>query len=194
MSRDERVIIAMANTAARKEIAYLLNQAGYIIIDEAEDGISALKKIRNTEPDLVILDLDLPTLNGIDVITAFDNDSNIAFLLICPFEKKDLVVELKDHTTCTYIIKPYSLDDFRTYLEIALLKTRQIRELKDEIRKLREELELQKLISRAKAILMKTRNMSEAEAHRWIQKQSMVKRVSKKKIAEMIIMSADILV
>ncbi|PKM83423.1 MAG: response regulator [Firmicutes bacterium HGW-Firmicutes-14] len=189
---ENRIVIADPDTQARRNLKAILSKAGHLVVGEAEDGLAALKLIRTRQPDLVILDARIAVMDGAELACIIEEDGLAPVILMTPGDRTragDLNAEEHDFA---YVIKPVTENSIRPILDVVTKNFRRIRSLEQEIAKLKETLETRKLVEKAKGILMDTYKLTEAEAFKRIQKQSMNKRVSMKSVAKAIILAHGI--
>ncbi|MEY3346611.1 MAG: hypothetical protein RIR40_336 [Actinomycetota bacterium] len=178
---SKRILIAEDETLIRLDLAEMLREAGYEVIAEASNGEEAVKEANEKNPDLAILDVKMPKLDG---ISAAEKISKICpTLMLTAFSQKDLVERARDAGVMGYVVKPFTIDDLVPAIEIAFSRHQQLLALQDEISDLTERLETRKLVDQAKGILMKAMNLSEPEAFKWIQKSAMDRRITMKEIS-----------
>ena len=163
----------------------MLTEAGYEVVGQAENGLRAIDLAIELKPDLAILDVKMPQLDG---ISAAEKIISIApVLMLTAFSQKELVDRARDAGVMAYVVKPFSINDLVPAIEIAISRHKQMKSLENEVKDLYERLETRKLIDRAKGILMKALNLSEPDAFSWIQKSAMDRRLSMKQIAQAVI-------
>ncbi len=178
---SKRILIAEDETLIRLDLAEMLREAGYEVIAEASNGEEAIAQAEEKKPDLAILDVKMPKLDG---ISAAEKISKLCpTLMLTAFSQRDLVERARDAGVMSYVVKPFTIDDLVPAIEIALSRYQQLLALQDEISDLTERLETRKLVDQAKGILMKAMNLSEPEAFKWIQKSAMDRRVTMKEIS-----------
>ena len=182
---SKRILIAEDETLIRMDLAEMLRENGYEVIGEATNGEEAIALANELKPDLAILDVKMPKLDG---ITAAEKIMNLApVLMLTAFSQKDLVERALDAGVMAYVVKPFTIDDLIPAIEIATARHAQMITLQSEIADLTERLETRKLVDRAKGILMQAMKLSEPDAFKWIQRTAMDKRVSMKQVAEAVI-------
>ncbi len=182
---SKRILIAEDETLIRMDLAEMLRENGYEVIGEATNGEEAIALANELKPDLAILDVKMPKLDG---ITAAEKIVEIApVLMLTAFSQKDLVERALDAGVMAYVVKPFTIDDLIPAIEIAAIRHAQMLALQNEVADLSERLETRKLVDRAKGILMQAMKLSEPEAFKWIQRTAMDKRVSMKVVAEAVI-------
>ena len=176
-----RILVAEDETIIRIDLVEMLTEAGYEVVGEAENGLRAIEIAQECKPDLAILDVKMPQLDG---ISAAEKIIQIApVLMLTAFSQKELVERARDAGVMAYVVKPFSINDLVPAIEIAISRHRQMKSLEAEVADLYDRLETRKLIDRAKGILMKALNISEPEAFSWIQKSAMDRRLTMKEIA-----------
>ncbi len=176
-----RILVAEDETIIRIDLVEMLTEAGYEVVGEAENGLRAIELAQECKPDLAILDVKMPQLDG---ISAAEKIIQIApVLMLTAFSQKELVERARDAGVMAYVVKPFSINDLVPAIEIAISRHRQMKSLEAEVADLYDRLETRKLIDRAKGILMKALNISEPEAFSWIQKSAMDRRLTMKEIA-----------
>ena len=180
-----KILVAEDETIIRLDLVEMLTEAGYEVVAQAENGLRAIELANELKPDLAILDVKMPQLDG---ISAAEKIISIApVLMLTAFSQKELVDRARDAGVMAYVVKPFSINDLVPAIEIAISRHRQMKSLEKEVADLYERLETRKLIDRAKGILMKALNISEPEAFSWIQKSAMDRRMSMRDIANAVI-------
>lgn len=187
-----RVVIADIDPKIVKEMKTLLTRVGYIVVGEASDGMTALKLIRNTLPDLVILDTSLAGMSGTEVVNNIDGGKLCAVVLTAGYQQRDLLDKLKHHWIFGFIIKPISESNLYSTLNLALNNYKRTIDLEKEVDKLKTTIETRKVVDKAKGILMSTMGISEDQAFRKIQKQSMDKGKPMRAVAEAILLAHEL--
>ena len=180
-----RILVAEDEALIRMDLVEMLNEAGYEVVAEASDGSQAIELAQLHKPDLAILDVKMPILDG---ISAAEKIISIApVLMLTAFSQRELVERARDAGVMAYVVKPFSIGDLVPAIEIAISRHVQMRSLADEVADLHERLETRKRIDRAKGILMQALNLSEPEAFSWIQRAAMDRRLTMKQVAEAVI-------
>lgn len=187
-----RVIIADDESIIRMDLREMLTSMGYLIVGEAGDGLSAVNLARELRPDLVIMDIKMPDLDGIAAAKVLTEERLAPVLLLTAFSQQELVEGAKEAGVVGYIVKPFRESELTPAIEIALARFREFRTLEKEAANLRDMLETRKLVERAKGILMDTQGLKEAEAFRKIQKLSMNTRKSMREIAEAVLLAHEV--
>jgi two-component system, response regulator PdtaR len=186
-----RVIVADDEPITRQDIVEMLARSGYIVVGDVGDGRSAVNMARELKPDLVIMDIKMPTLDGIDAAKILTEERICPVLLLTAYHEKEFVDRAREAGVVAYLVKPFRESDLSPAIEISLARFREFRELEREITDLKEALETRKLVDRAKGILMDTQGLTEAQAFRKIQKMSMDIRRSMKDIAQAIVITYE---
>ncbi len=181
----KRILVAEDETLIRLDLVEMLTDAGYEVIAEATNGVEATSLAQLHKPDLAILDVKMPELDG---ISAAEKIIEIApVLMLTAFSQKELVDRARDAGVMAYVVKPFTIGDLTPAIEIAISRHSQMKALKEEVTDLHDRLETRKLIDRAKGILMQALNLSEPEAFSWIQRAAMDRRISMKAVAQAVI-------
>jgi response regulator NasT len=176
-----RILVAEDETLIRMDLVEMLGEAGYDVVAEAADGAQAIELAQIHKPDLAILDVKMPVLDG---ISAAEKIIAIApVLMLTAFSQRELVERARDAGVMAYVVKPFSIGDLVPAIEIAISRHLQMRSLADEVADLHERLETRKIIDKAKGILMSALNLSEPQAFSWIQKAAMDRRLTMKEVA-----------
>ena len=180
-----RILVAEDEALIRMDLVEMLREADYEVVAEAVDGAQAIELAQLHKPDLAILDVKMPVLDG---ISAAEKIIDIApVLMLTAFSQRELVERARDAGVMAYVVKPFSIGDLIPAIEIAISRHTQMRSLADEVKDLHERLETRKLIDRAKGILMQALNLSEPEAFSWIQRAAMDRRLTMKEVAAAVI-------
>ena len=180
-----RILVAEDEALIRMDLVEMLQGAGYEVVAEASNGQEAVDLANLHKPDIAILDVKMPVMDG---ISAAEKIINIApVLMLTAFSQKELIDRARDAGVMAYVVKPFTITDLVPAIEIAMSRHLQMRSLADEVADLHERLETRKLIDRAKGILMKALNLSEPEAFSWIQRAAMDRRMSMKAVAQAVI-------
>jgi len=184
-SNPPRILVAEDEAIIRLDLVEMLQEAGYEVVGQASNGQEAINLARSLKPDLAILDVKMPILDG---ISAAEEIIQIApVLMLTAFSQRELVDRARDAGVMAYVVKPFSITDLVPAMEIAMSRHRQMASLASEIADLQDRLETRKLIDRAKGILMQALNLSEPEAFSWIQRAAMDRRMSMKDVAQAVI-------
>ena len=180
-----RILVAEDEALIRMDLVEMLQEAGYEVVAQATNGEEAIALATEHNPDLAILDVKMPVLDG---ISAAEKIISIApVLMLTAFSQRELVERARDAGVMAYVVKPFTIGDLIPAIEIAISRHTQMRSLADEVADLHERLETRKVIDRAKGILMKALNLSEPEAFSWIQRAAMDRRLTMKEVAQAVI-------
>ena len=180
-----RILVAEDEALIRMDLVEMLEEAGYQVVAQATNGEEAIALATEHSPDLAILDVKMPVLDG---ISAAEKIISIApVLMLTAFSQRELVERARDAGVMAYVVKPFTIGDLIPAIEIAISRHTQMRSLADEVADLHERLETRKVIDRAKGILMKALNLSEPEAFSWIQRAAMDRRLTMKEVAQAVI-------
>jgi AmiR/NasT family two-component response regulator len=184
-----RVIIADDESLIRMDLREMLLNLDYLIVGEVGDGRSAVNLARELKPDVVIMDIKMPDMDGIDAAKILTEERIAPVILLTAYSQKDLVERAKEAGVVGYMVKPFREADLVPAIEVALARFKEFEALHKEVDDLQLALETRKLVDRAKGILMDTQGLNEAEAFRKIQKMSMNTRKPMKEVAEAIILA-----
>jgi two-component system, response regulator PdtaR len=179
-----RVLIAEDEALIRLDLKEMLEEEGYQVAGETGDGESAVQLATELRPDLVILDVKMPVLDGISAAERIAADHLAPVLILTAFSQRELVDRARDAGAMAYLVKPFTKADLVPAIEIAVSRFQEMAALGTEVGTLRERLEVRKLLDRAKGRLQSERGLTEPEAFRWIQKTSMDRRVTMRSVAE----------
>ncbi|MFC8917376.1 ANTAR domain-containing response regulator [Streptomyces sp. NPDC047821] len=186
-----RVVIAEDEALIRLDLKEMLEEEGYTVVGEAGDGLRAVELAQEHRPDLVILDVKMPVLDGISAAERIAGESIAPVLMLTAFSQRDLVERARDAGAMAYLVKPFSKSDVVPAIEMAVSRFAELKALEKEVADLSQRLETRKLVDRAKSILQTQYGLSEPAAFRWIQKTSMDRRMSMQQVAEAVIEDAE---
>jgi AmiR/NasT family two-component response regulator len=186
-----RVIVADDESIVRMDLREMLESLGYLVVGETGDGESTIHLSRELRPDIVIMDIKMPGMDGIEAGKILTEERIAPVLLLTAYSQQDLVERAKEAGVMAYIVKPFQEADLEPAIEVALQRWREFRSLEREVEDLKEALETRKLVDRAKGILMDTQGLSEADAFRRIQKTSMDQRKPMKEVAGAIVLAHE---
>lgn len=186
MQEALRVIVAEDEALIRMDVVATLQEAGYEVVGEAGDGEEAVKLAIELMPDLMIMDIKMPKLDGISAAEKI-SEHKIPVVLLTAFSQADLVKRAADAGAMAYVTKPFKPSDLLPAIQIALSRSEELVALETEISDLNERLETRKLMDRAKGLLQSKMKLSEPEAFRWIQKASMDRRLSMSQVAKAVL-------
>jgi len=184
-SSTHRILVAEDETLIRMDLVEMLQEAGYEVVGAASDGSEAVSLAESLKPDLTILDVKMPVLDGISAAEKIIAISPV--LMLTAFSQKDLVERARDAGAMAYVVKPFTINDLVPAIEISISRHKQMKSLEAEVADLHDRLETRKVIDRAKGILMKALNLSEPEAFSWIQRAAMDRRITMKEVSEAVI-------
>lgn len=187
-----RVVIADDESIIRMDLREMLTNLGYLVVGETGDGISAVNLARELRPDLVIMDIKMPDLDGIQAAKILTEERIAPVLLLTAFSQQELIEGAKDAGVVGYIVKPFRESELVPAIEVALARFREFKALEKELTDTRNILETRKIVERAKGVLMDTQGLKEAEAFRKIQKLSMNTRKSMREVAEAILLANQV--
>ncbi len=187
-----RVVIADDESIICMDLREMLGNLGYLVVGEAGDGRSAVNLARELRPDVVLMDIKMPDMDGIEAARVLTEERVAPVVLLTAFSQRDLVDRAKEAGVVGYLVKPIQEADLAPAIEIALSRFQEFRELEKEVDDLADQLETRKLVDRAKGILMDTQGLTEAAAFRRIQKMSMNTRKSMKEIAQAIVLTHEV--
>jgi response regulator NasT len=179
-----RIIVAEDEAIIRMDLIEMLREAGYNVIGEAANGREAISLARHLKPDLAILDVKMPEIDGISAAELIVSEKLAAVLMLTAFSQRELVERARDAGAMAYLVKPFSISDLTPAIEMALGRYAQIQALEAEVGELGERLEARKLVDRAKGVLMANLGITEPEAFKWIQKAAMDQRSSMSAVSE----------
>jgi two-component system, response regulator PdtaR len=186
-----RVVIAEDEALIRLDLKEMLEEDGYVVVGEASDGEAAVKLTESLRPDLVIMDIKMPGLDGISAAERITADHLAAVVILTAFSQRDLVLRARDAGAMAFLVKPFTKADLVPAIEIAVSRFQEVSALETEVTNLKDRLEVRKLLDRAKGLLQAERGMTEAEAFRWIQKSSMDRRMTMRAVAEEVLQEAQ---
>jgi response regulator NasT len=176
-----RIVVAEDEALIRMDLIEMLGEAGYLVVAQASDGAEAIALVAEHKPDLAILDVKMPILDGISA--AEEIIGTCPVLMLTAFSQRELVDRARDAGVMAYVLKPFTINDLIPAIEIAISRHLQMKSLASEVADLHERLETRKIIDRAKGILMAALNLTEPQAFSWIQKAAMDRRLTMKEVA-----------
>ncbi|MEN9961872.1 MAG: hypothetical protein RIS66_285 [Actinomycetota bacterium] len=181
-----RVVVAEDESLIRMDVVETLREHGFDVVAEVGDGALAVAAVIEHKPDLVVMDIKMPNMDG---LTAAEQmaDQKVAIVLLTAFSQKELVDRANQAGAMAYVVKPFTPNDLMPAVEIALSRHSQLIALEHEISDLNERFETRKLVDRAKGLLNEKMNLTEPEAFRWIQKASMDRRLTMQEVAQTVI-------
>lgn len=182
-----RVVVAEDESLIRLDIVEILKENGFDVVGEAGDGEEAVALVKEHKPDLVVMDVKMPKLDGISAAEQINREHLAPVVLLTAFSQRELVERASEAGALAYVVKPFTPADLLPAIEIALSRFQQIIALESEVADLAERFETRKLVDRAKGILNEKMGLTEPEAFRWIQKASMDRRLTMQDVAKTII-------
>lgn len=182
-----RAVVAEDEALIRLDVVETLTAAGHTVVAEVGDGQAAVAAAREHRPDVVVMDVMMPVMDGIAAAGEISADRLTPVVMLTAFSQRDLVERASRAGAMAYVVKPFTEKDLLPAVELAVARFDQIRGLEDEVRDLGDRLETRKLIDRAKALLQAHLNLSEAESFRWLQKTSMDRRLSMREVAQTVV-------
>ena len=185
--RARRVVIAEDEALIRLDLAEMLEEEGYEVVAAVGDGQSAVERAEEHRPDLVVLDVKMPRLDGIAAAQRIAEQRIAPVVILTAFSQRDLVERARDAGAMAYLVKPFTKSDLVPAVEMALSRFAELQMLEAEVADLTDRLETRKAVDRAKAVLQRQLELSEPDAFRWIQKTAMDLRLSMRQVAEGVI-------
>ncbi|TLP98388.1 response regulator [Nesterenkonia salmonea] len=184
---QRRVLVAEDETLIRLDIVEILTGAGYQVVGEAENGEKAVELARQHTPDLVVMDVKMPVMDGITAAKIIADEKIAPVVMLTAFSQRDLVESAREAGAMAYVVKPFGENDLIPAIEVAAARFDELRALESEVSTLAEKFEARKLVDRAKSLLISKMSLSESEAFRWIQKTSMDRRLTMREVAETVV-------
>jgi response regulator NasT len=182
-----RVVIAEDEAIIRLDLKETLEEEGYEIVGETGRGDEAVDLVKQHEPDIAILDIKMPGLDGLSAAREIAGERRAAVLILTAFSQRDLIEQARDAGALAYLVKPFQRSELIPAIEVAIGRFREIKALQDQTQSLEDQLETRKVVDRAKGKLMDERGLSEADAFSFIQKSAMQERMTMKAISERVI-------
>jgi AmiR/NasT family two-component response regulator len=182
-----RVVIAEDEALIRLDLAEMLGEEGYDVVGQAGDGERAVELAEELRPDLVVLDVKMPKLDGISAAQRIAEKRIAPVVILTAFSQRELVERARDAGAMAYLVKPFSKNDLVPAVEMAVSRFAELQMLEAEVADLTERLETRKMVDRAKGVLQQQLDLSEPESFRWIQKTAMDLRLSMRQVAEGVI-------
>jgi len=186
-----RILIADDESLILMDLREMLTNLGYLVVGEANDGRSAVNMARELRPDLIIMDIKMPDMDGIEAAQVLTAEKIAPVLLLTAYSQQDLIERAKEAGVVGYLVKPFRESSLAPAIEITLSRFQEFQTVQKEVEDIKEALETRKVVDRAKGILMDTQGLTEQDAFRRIQKMSMNTRRPMKELAEAIILASD---
>jgi AmiR/NasT family two-component response regulator len=187
-----RVIIADDESLIRMDLREMLTNLGYLVVGEVADGRSAVNQARELRPDVVVMDIKMPDMDGIEAAKILTEERVAPVVLLSAYSQRELVERAREAGVVAYLVKPYREEELAPAIEVALARFVEFKDLEKQVADLQQALETRKLVDRAKGILMDKQGLTESEAFRKIQKMSMDNRKAMKDVAEAIILAHQV--
>jgi two-component system, response regulator PdtaR len=182
-----RIVLAEDEALIRMDLAEMLTEAGHEIVGQAADGEQAVALVKEAAPDLVIMDIKMPGIDGISAAEQIGREGLAPVIMLTAFSDKNLVERARDAGVMSYVVKPFSAADVLPAIDIARARWAERKALEAEVADLGERFETRKRVDRAKGLLMTQLKLSEPDAFRWIQKAAMDRRLSMREVADAVI-------
>ncbi|HOA67445.1 MAG TPA: response regulator [Phycicoccus elongatus] len=187
----KRILVAEDEAIIRLDLAEMLTEAGYDVVGQASNGEQAVTMTRDLAPDLVIMDVKMPVLDGITAAERIGAERICPVVMLTAFSQTELVERARDAGVMAYVVKPFTAADVTPAIDIALSRWGELKALESEIADLGDRLETRKAVDRAKGVLMTKLKITEADAFRWIQKTAMDRRMGMREVAEAVVAGMD---
>ena len=182
-----RIVVAEDEAIIRLDLCEMLAEAGYEVVGQGGDGQQAVDLTRSLRPDLVLMDVKMPVMDGITAAEIIGAEGLAPVVMLTAFSQRELVERARDAGVMAYVVKPFTLADLTPAIEVANSRWSELKSLESEIADLGDRLETRKLVDRAKGLLMAQLKISEPDAFRWIQKTAMDRRLSMREVADLVI-------
>ncbi len=182
-----RVVIAEDEAIIRLDLREILEEEGYEIVGETGRGDEAVELVRQHSPDVVILDIRMPGIDGLEAAKAIAGERLAAVLMLTAFSQRDLIEQARDAGALAYLVKPFDRNDLVPQIEVALGRHREIVALSQEVKGLEQQIETRRTVDRAKGILMDDAGLKEHQAFTWIQRTAMRDRRTMREISRQVI-------
>lgn len=182
-----RALVVEDETLIRLDIVETLEDAGYTVVAEGATGDEAITLAEEHNPDLIVMDVKMPGLDGISAAERILGEHQTAIVMLTAFSQKELVERARDAGAMAYVVKPFTPEDLIPAVQIALSRSKEITSLEDEVATLSEKLETRKRVDQAKGLLQEKMGLTEPEAFRWIQKTSMDRRLTMREVADAVV-------
>lgn len=186
-SKPLRIVVAEDEAIIRLDLVEMLREAGHDVVGEAGDGQKAVHLVNELRPDMVVMDVKMPQLDGISAAQEIGGAGLAPVVMLTAFSDKELVERATDAGVMAYVLKPFTADDLRPAITVASQRWSERKALEAEVADLSERLETRKAVDRAKGVLMRTLDLDEAAAFRWIQKAAMDRRLGMREVADAVV-------
>jgi response regulator NasT len=186
-STRPRVLIAEDEALIRLDLAEMLDEAGYDVVAQASNGEEAVERAREHRPDLVIMDVKMPRLDGIAAASLIAEERIAPVVMLTAFSQRDLVERARNAGAMAYLVKPFTMSDLMPAIEIAMSRFAEFSALESEVDELSDRLATRKAVDQAKALLQDSLGLSEADAFGWIQRTAMDLRTTMREVATQVI-------
>ncbi|WP_245991371.1 ANTAR domain-containing response regulator [Bogoriella caseilytica] len=183
----KRVVVAEDETLIRLDIVESLSESGFEVVGEAANGEQAIALAEELKPDVVVMDVKMPVMDGITAAERIIANRTCAVVMLTAFSQKELVERARDAGAMAYVVKPFTPADLMPAVELAISRHEEITSLESEVASLADQFETRKRVDRAKGLLQTRMGLSEPEAFRWIQKTSMDRRLTMREVADAVI-------
>jgi response regulator NasT len=187
-----RVVVAEDEALIRLDLVEMLAESGYDVVGQASTGEAALELVRRQRPDVVLLDIRMPVMDGITATELITAEHHCAVVMLTAFSQRDLIERARDAGATGYVVKPVAPSDLVPAIELALAKSREIAELNAQVESLNQALAARKLIDRAKALLQARHGFDDERAYRWLQRSAMDQRTSMAAVAQALLTSDQV--
>jgi response regulator NasT len=191
-TRRARIIIADDESLIRMDLREMLGHLGFEVVAEASDGRTAVELARRLAPDLIIMDIKMPEMDGIAAAGEISRERIAPVVLLTAYSESSLIGRAKDAGVCGYLVKPFREAELTPVIELALARFGELRELEREVTDLKDALETRKLVERAKGVLMEVHGLRESDAFNRMRKTSMDNRKSMREVAEAILLTHEV--
>jgi response regulator NasT len=186
-STGRRIVVAEDEALIRLDLVEMLREEGYDVVGEAGDGAEAVRLVEEHRPDVAVLDVKMPGLDGLSAAEQIGERRLAAVVMLTAFSQRELVERARDAGALAYVVKPFTRADLVPAIEIALSRHAELVALEAEVADLAERFETRKRVDRAKSMLMTSLGLTEPDAFRWIQKTSMDRRLSMREVADAVL-------
>ena len=187
MSDPVRVVIAEDEAIIRLDLKETLEEEGYEVVGETGRGDEAVRLVRELAPDIAILDIKMPGMDGLEAARAITAERGAAVLVLTAFSQRDLVEQARDAGALAYLVKPFQRSELMPAIEVAIGRFRELKALSAHSDQLEDQLEARKIVDRAKGALIDSHGMTEADAFAWIQRTAMSERTTMRVVAEAVL-------